>query len=512
MKSGKVYLVGAGPGDAGLITVKGQELLRRADCVIYDGLANASLLEEVCPEAETINVRKRTGDHPIKQAQINALLVEKAQQGKNVVRLKGGDPCLFGRAAEEARACAAANIPFEIVPGVTSGMAAAEYAGIFLTDRENASAVAFITGREAEGKTDSELDWSSLAAFRGTLVFYMAMGTLSEITQRLIRQGKNAQTPAAVVHQATLPQQRVVEGCLHDIAARCEQAQVAAPSIVIIGPGAKIDAASNWFMRQPLFGKRILMTRDGEGNRKFARVLAACGAEPIAFDGIEVVSLASAAKAQHALTHIGSYDWVVFTSANGVSAAFDGLSRLMKDARAFGGVHVACIGEQTAERLRIYGIMADFIPTAFTSAALAEELAQTDGLNGKKILLLRSEIAPKDFPDRLTAMGAHVTDAAVYTVRPRSVESQDAAALNEQIVSGTIDWLTFTSTSTVRAFLETVPIDAVKAGGVKIASIGPATTAHLNGIGLPPTVEARVHTVEGLVCEMSNVKCDYPEF
>lgn len=512
MKTGTVYLVGAGPGDAGLITVKGLELLRRADCVIYDGLANAALLDGVRPEAETINVRKRTGDHPIKQSQINALLVEKAQQGKNVVRLKGGDPCLFGRAAEEARACAAAGVPFEIVPGVTSGMAAAEYAGIYLTDRENASAVAFITGREAEGKTDSELDWSSLAAFRGTLVFYMAMGTLSEITQRLIRQGKNGETPAAVVHQATLPQQRVVEGCLHDIAARCEQAQVAAPSIVILGPGAKVDAASNWFMRQPLFGKRILMTRDEEGNRKFAHLLAACGAEPIAFGGIEVASLAATAESQHALAHIGSYDWVVFTSANGVSAAFEGLSRLMKDSRAFGGVRVACIGEQTAERIRIYGITADFIPSAFTSAALAEELAQIDTLKGKKILLLRSEIAPKDFPDRLTALGAHVTDAAVYTVRPRQIDPQQTAPLAEQITSGNIDWLTFTSTSTVKAFLDAVAPDTVKNSGVKIASIGPATTAYLNSISLPPTVEARVHTVEGLVCEMSNVKCDYTDF
>lgn len=236
MSTRKVYLVGAGPGDTGLITVKGLDLLRQADCVIYDGLANAALLDNVRPDAETINVRKRTGDHTIKQDQINALLVEKAKEHRCVVRLKGGDPCLFGRAAEEVRACIAAGVPFEIVPGITSGMAAAEYAGLFLTDRDNASAVAFITGREAEGKSDSDIDWPALAAFRGTLVFYMAMGTLADIATRLIEHGKNPQTPVAVVHQATLPQQRIVEGQLHDIAVRCENENVAAPSIVIIGP------------------------------------------------------------------------------------------------------------------------------------------------------------------------------------------------------------------------------------------------------------------------------------
>ena len=414
---------------------------------------------------------------------------------------------MFGRAAEEARACIAAGVEFEIVPGVTSGMAAAEYAGIFLTDRDNASAVAFITGREAEGKTDSEMDWGSLAAFRGTLVFYMAMGTLAEIAKRLIEQGKDGQTPAAVVHQATLPQQRVVEGCLAEIAGRCESAKVAAPSIVIIGPGAKTDAEMNWFMQQPLFGKRVLMTRDTEGNRKFAKVLSACGAEPIAFEGIELVSLAQTPEVQRLLSQIRAYDWVVFTSANGVSAVFEGLAGLRQDARAFGGVRVACIGEQTAQRLRVYGITADFVPSAFTSAALAEELSVIDDLNGKKILLLRSAIAPKDFPEQLISLGAQVMDTAVYTVRPRKIDAQEAEGLKERITAASIEWLTFTSSSTVQAFLEAVPLGCVKASGIKIASIGPATTAYLKRIGLPVTLQARVHTVEGMVCEMSAVKC-----
>jgi uroporphyrinogen III methyltransferase/synthase len=504
MTTGKVYLVGAGPGDVGLITVKGMELLRHADCVIFDGLANAAFLTVVRADAETINVRKRSGDHLIKQSQINALLVEKAKQHKCVVRLKGGDPCLFGRASEEVRACIDAGIPFEIVPGITSGIAAAEYAGLFLTDRENASAVAFITGREAEDKNSSDIDWPSLAAFRGTLVFYMAMGTLADIAQRLISCGKDAQTPAAVVHQATLPQQRIVEGCLCNIAQRCRESQVAAPSIVIIGPGATPDPVINWFMQRPLFGKRILITRDSEGNRKFACLLAACGAEAVSFCGIEVDNLSHTSPVQQTLAEVGQYHWVIFTSANGVSAAFEGLAAIRRDARIFGGVRIACIGEQTAQRLRIYGISADFIPSAFTSAALAEELASIDDLHDKKILLLRSEIAPREFPDHLTSMGAAVTDSAVYTVRSRKINTHETAALKEQLISGCIDWLTFTSTSTVKAFLDAVSLDDVKNSRIRIASIGPATTAYLNTIGLPPTVEARVHTIEGIIEAMSN--------
>lgn len=506
MKMGTVSLVGAGPGDAGLITVKGLDTLRQADCVIYDGLANPALLGEVQPEAELINVRKRTGDHPVKQHEINALLVEKAKQGKRVVRLKGGDPCLFGRAAEEVAACAAAGVPVEIVPGVTSGMAAAEYAGIFLTDRDHASAVAFITGRQAEGKTDDPLNWAALAAFEGTLVFYMAMGTLAEITRRLIECGKGAQTPAAVVHQATLPQQRVVEGVLCDITGRCEQAGVGAPSIVIIGQGAKVQPTMNWFMARPLFGKRIVITRDAEGNRVFASLLAACGAEPIAVDAIEVVRRVETPAVQQSLMQIGQRDWVVFTSANGVAATFEGLAACGADARIFGGVRVACIGQQTARRLRQYGITADFIPSVFTSAALAEELAAAEPLAGKKLLLLRSEIAPPDVHQRLTALGATITETAVYTVRPCPLEPTQAAVLKQQLTAGRVDWLTFTSTSTVKAFLAAVSLECVRASGVKIASIGPATTDYLSRIHLPPTVEAKVHTVEGLIDAMSDFR------
>ena len=505
MKTGTVILVGAGPGDAGLITVKGLQRLRQADCVVYDGLANPALLAEVKPDAELINVRKRTGDHPIKQNDINAILVEKAKQGKVVVRLKGGDPCLFGRAAEEIAACAAAGISIEIVPGVTSGVAAAEYAGIFLTDRDRASAVAFITGRQAEGKTEDALNWAALAAFEGTLVFYMAMGTLAEIAQRLIQNGKDRQTPAAVVHQATLPQQRVVEGTLAEIAAQCERAGVSAPSIVIIGSVAKVQPSANWFMRQPLFGKRVVITRDAAGNRVFGQLLAACGAEPIAVDSIAIVQRTEMPDVRQSLMRIGEFDWVVFTSANGVTAAFEGLAACGADARIFGGVRLACIGQQTARRLRQYGIKADFIPSAFTSAALAEELAACEPLAGKKMLLLRSEIAPPDVREYLAALGAAITETAVYTVRPSPIETAQATAVRTRLAAGQIDWLTFTSTSTVKAFLEIVPPSQIKTASVNIASIGPATTEYLNRVDLPPTVEAKVHTVEGMIDAMSNV-------
>ena len=505
MSNATVYFVGAGPGDPGLITVKGKRLLEQADCVIYDGLANPALLGHCQGGIETISVAKRSGHHSVKQPEINALIVEKAKQYKHLVRLKGGDPCLFGRAVEEIKTCIEAGLDFEIVPGITAGVAAAEYAGIFLTDRDHTSAVCFATGREAEGKPHTDLNWDALAKFNGSLVIYMGMGNLETICQTLAAQGKPIETPAAVIQQATGPRQRMVKGTLANIARLCEAENIAAPAIVILGASAAGIEQANWFTDHPLFGKRIVITRDVKGNQLFAEKLSAVGAEPIAFNAIEILDKSQDETAQAALRDLSAYDWVVLTSANGVTHTFEALVSMQKDARTFAAAKIACIGQQTADTLKTYGIAADFVPSAFTSVALAKELAEFDDLNGKKILLLRSAIAPKDLPQQLSSSGAIVTDAAVYTVRAKQQNGEFAESVRRQIADDQVDAVTFTSSSTVGAFFASVSPELLAENQIKIVSIGPATTAALEGIGLKADCTASVHTVEGMVAEMTEM-------
>ncbi len=505
MSDATIYFVGAGPGDPGLITVKGKRLLEQADCVIYDGLANSALLSDCKGDAETISVAKRSGHHSVKQPEINALIVEKAKQHQHIVRLKGGDPCLFGRAVEEIKTCIEAGLAFEIVPGITAGAAAAEYAGIFLTDRDHTSAVCFATGREAEGKPHTDLNWNALASFNGSLVFYMGMGNLETICQTLAAQGKPIDTPAAVIQQATGPRQRMVKGTLADIARLCEAENIAAPAIVIIGASAAGIEGGDWFTAHPLFGKRIVITRDAKGNRLFAEKLSAVGAEPIVFDGIEILDNSQNEATQAALENLSAYDWVLFTSANGVTHTFEALAEMKKDARVFATAKIACIGRQTADKLQTYGITADFVPSAFTSVALAKELAELERLKHKKILLLRSTIAPKDLPDALSDCGGDVTDAAVYRVRAKEQSGDIVDEIIAQIKDGQVDAVTFTSGSTVEAFWHVVPIELLRESKIDIISIGPATTALLEAAGLKPNCTASVHTVDGMIEEMTEM-------
>ena len=502
MSQTRVYFVGAGPGDPGLITVKGKHLLQQADCVIYDGLANPVLLSYCVEGTELISVAKRSGHHSVKQPEINTLIVEKARQHRHVVRLKGGDPCLFGRAVEEITTCIEAGVDFEIVPGITAGVAAAEYAGIFLTDRDHTSAVCFATGHEAEGKQKSDLNWDALGSFVGSLVFYMGMGNLETICRTLVAQGKMPDTPVAVVQNATGPRQRMVKGTLNNIARLCELEGIGAPAIVMIGPAAEGIEKANWFMSQPLFGKRILMTRDAHGNRVFAEKLAAVGAEPVDFDGIEILPV-TGDETQKMLADLSAYDWIVFTSANGVTHMFDALKAMGKDARHFGDAKVACIGRQTADKLKTFGICADFVPGAFTSTALAKELNAFDNLNGKKVLMLRSAIAPKDLPDALAESGSDLTDTAVYTVQAKTHDPEQIEAILAQIKNGEINAVTFTSSSTVEAFLNLIPRELLIQNQVKLVSIGPATTTALEAAGLRVDLTASVHTIEGMIETMT---------
>jgi uroporphyrinogen III methyltransferase/synthase len=497
MSRSTVYLVGAGPGDLGLITVKGLNLIRTADCIIYDGLANPLLLQHAKQDAEMISVAKRSGCHSMKQHEINELLVAKAAQHKTVVRLKGGDPCLFGRAAEEVDACIDAGIQFEIVPGITAGIAAAEYAGMFLTNRLYASAVCFVTGRQAEGTHASDADWQNLAAFSGTLVFYMGVENIDSITQSLLQHGKPARTPAAVIERATTPLQRVLRAALEDMPARCSEEKIAAPAIIIIGQAAEQIDRADWFMQNPLFGRRVLITRDAAGNRVFAEKLAACGAEPVVFDSIEIRDLTE--SAQTVLSTLSSYNWIIFTSANGVTHTMHRLRTIGQDARAFAGAKIACIGRPTADKLAEYGLTADFVPSRFTSEALAAEMIAAFDLRNRSLLLLRSQIAPKDIVHAFSTAGAQVTDTAVYDVTTKQQDSRSVDSICSQIKAGEIDVVTFTSSSTVDAFFSYVPKELFDSGHPRIVSIGPAVTKTLKASGLIPFMEANVHTIDGII-------------
>lgn len=498
MKKPFVYLVGAGPGDAELITLKGLRCLSEAECVIYDGLVNPSLLDYVPPAAEKICVAKHDGPNSVTQEQINDLLVKKALEGKTIVRLKGGDPTLFARGGEEIKILRDAKINFEIVPGITAGVAAAEYAGIFLTDRDISSQVLFVTGHPAADKNFEDIDWDFAARFSGSLVLYMAMGSLNKIARRLIAAGKTPDTPAAVIQNATLPDQKFAEGTLENIGDVCKNKGISAPAVVILGKAAQSDSAGQWFMKKPLFGKTIIITRDKIGNRRLEQLLLRQAANVVNFPCIELQGPIEGQPLKHAIRDLGDYDWAVFTSSHGVDFMFQSLQKAGKDSRAFAAAKIACIGDRTAEALSQHGICADFIPTKFTGQSLAEELAAKYDLRRKNILLLRSAIASNELADSLRQKNAAVEDIRIYTTVPLTQDEARKAELADLIQTGRVDWIAFTSSSTVDGFLQNVDIEIMKQAKIKLASIGPETTKKLESLGLKATVEANPHTAEGL--------------
>jgi uroporphyrinogen III methyltransferase/synthase len=496
MKKGFVYLVGAGPGRADLITVRGAEVLKTAECVIYDKLANPALLQFVSKDAEVIHVPKRIGEGSCTQDEINKVLVEKALAGKTVVRLKGGDPCIFGRVAEELAVLIEAGVDFEIVPGVTAAVAVSSYTGIMLTDREYSSQVTFVTGREAPGKEDTNIDWEVLAKFPGTIVFYMGMGTLDSTARQLIENGKPADTPAAVIANATFPTQRIVRSSLEQINETCEQQKIKPPAIVVIGAAAASDAKFDWFTKMPLFGRSIVITRDIPGNADFAEKIVRRGGNPLEFETIRIKPLTDSNDFLRALAQVSQYDWVVFTSGNGVTIFFDALDNLGKDARIFGSAKIAAIGGKTAEKLSEFGLKADFVPGIFTSRELGKQLIGFTNLKDKKTLLLRSELASIELVDILTSAGAKVDNVSIYTAQAAKNET---AWLTGRIDKETVDWLTFASPSSVDGFFEQISSEAVGSGKVKVASIGPVTSERLRELGIKVDVTAKEHTLDGLL-------------
>ena len=496
MGRGKVYLVGAGPGDPGLLTLRGREVLGLAEVVVYDALISQRLLDYAPPAAERIYVGKRAAAHTLSQDGINHLLIERAQAGKTVVRLKGGDPYVFGRGGEEALALVEAGLEFEVVPGVTAAVACAAYAGIPVTHREVASAVGLVTGHEADDKPDSALDWAALARWKGTLVFYMGATNLGVISTNLTAHGRAAETPVAVIHWGTTPRQKVVTGTLRTIVGVVAAAALKPPALILVGEVVALRERLNWFEKRPLFGRRIVVTRSRAQASELAARLEALGAETIEAPAIRIEPPEDARPLRDAARRTAEFDWIIFTSVNGVDAFFTALAEDGLDTRALAGRRIAAIGPATAGRLTQHGIRADLQPEAFTGAEVAKALAAQGSLVGVRILLPRADIAPKELVETLAGKGAIARGVVAYRTVP-DLSNRDA--LRERLAQGEIDWLTFTSSSTVRNFLEAVGVEAVRAARPKIASIGPTTSATLREAGLAPTIEAEAHTIPGLI-------------
>ncbi|MDF9408050.1 MAG: Uroporphyrinogen-III C-methyltransferase [Pelotomaculum sp. PtaB.Bin013] len=497
MYEGVVYLVGAGPGDPKLITVRGLELIKKADTIIYDRLVAPRLLAFARPGAEIIYAGKEPGCHAIKQEEICRLLAEKAGEGKVVVRLKGGDPFVFGRGGEEAEALHEAGVRFEIVPGVTSAIAAPAYAGIPATHRDYASTLAIITGNEAPLKDDSSIDWEKIATGADTLIFLMGMANLQEITQRLINGGRSSQTPAALVRWGTRPEQRTLVGTLENINEQAERSGFTNPAVIIVGEVVLLREKLKWFENKPLFGKKILVTRAREQAGALSEKIEALGGESLEFPTIKIAEPVDFASLDQSIKELNNFNWVVFTSVNGVESFFKRLRHHRKDIRELYNARLCAIGPKTREALERYGLLVEYIPGEYR----AEEIAV--GLRGKltcgeRVLLPRAAEARKVLPKALSEMGAVVTEVAAYRTVPAAGNS---AALKEVLGRGEIDLVTFTSSSTVRYFVEMAgsPLLSATRGKFAVACIGPVTAGAARALGLQVDMVAEEYTIEGLV-------------
>ncbi len=496
MMPGKVYLVGAGPGDPGLLTLKGLECLARADLVLYDGLVNPLILRHTNARAErTCRSTSPDGLH-LDQDEINHRLIAAAREGKTVVRLKGGDPFVFGRGGEEAAALAEARIPFEVVPGVTAAVAASAYAGISLTHRDFASGVAFVTGHEDPRKPSTMLDYKGLATFPGTLVIYMGLHRLAAIADALIAAGKSSETPAAVISRGTTPAQRTVCSSLADVAAKVHDANLHAPSMIIVGECVRQRDSIAWFEKKPLFGKRIVVTRPASQAAAVITRLLELGAQPILAPMVEILPPADWTEVDRALERMEEFDWVVFTSVNGVNFLIQRLWETGRDLRLFGRAKIAAIGDGTAQALAGFHLKPDLVPDTFRAEALAAALKPH--VAGKRVLWARASRGRDVLPIELRSAGALFEELVVY--RNLDVEAFDPAIL-QGIEAGSIDWICLSSPSIARATYERLSSAARDQIGktVRIASISPVTSAAARETGLPVHAEAETYTWDGIL-------------
>jgi len=497
MKKGKVYLIGAGPGDPGLITVKGLACLKKADVVVYDYLSNEQLLSSAKEGAERVYVGKKGGNHTLSQEQINALIIREAKEGKIVVRLKGGDSFIFGRGGEEAEEMTEAGIPFEIVPGITSAIAVPAYAGIPLTHRDYTSTVAFITGHEDPTKEESKIAWDKISMGAGTLVFLMGAGNLPMIAAELMKNGRDPETPVALIRRGTLPEQETTIGKLGTIGEIARTKKIKPPLIILVGEVVALRDKLNWFETLPFFGRRILVTRAREQASDLSERLRELGAMPVEFPTIEVIPPESWADVDHCAAQMTMYDWVIFTSVNGVKFFLERLLALGGDIRDLKGPRVCAIGPKTAGALEALKIRVDFVPSEYRAECIFAGL-RDENLRGKRILIPRAKVARDVLPEELGKAGALVDVVEVYrTVRPEGNGEEVEALLR----GGAISAVTFTSSSTVSNFVEMIGAEEVRklTAGVPIASIGPITAEKARSFGIETTVMPKEYTIPALV-------------
>lgn len=492
---GKVYLVGAGPGDVGLITVKGQELLKKAEVVVYDRLANDRLLNLCPPDCEYIYVGKTPDHHTLKQPEINEVLVDKAKEGKLTVRLKGGDPYVFGRGGEEAERLREEGIEFEVVPGITSAIAVPSYAGIPVTHRHLTSTFTVITGHEDPTKEDSQINWQGLSEDPGTLIFLMGVGNLPKIVERLIRGGKDASTPVALIRWGTRPEQQVVSGTLETIEEEVAKAGLTSPAIIIVGEVVSMRDTLRWFEDKPLFGKRVLVTRAREQASALSEALEKLGAEAVEAPMIAVKEPKDKAPLEKAIDQIEGYDWIIFTSANGVRFFFDALQEKGGDIRDLKGISLCAIGPKTLEALENMGLKVEVIPETFVAEGVLEAVKPLM-TSPQKVLLPRSDLARKVLLDTLVSEGHEVDDIITYETVPTEFGAWQIKDLFDE---GRIDMVTFTSSSTVKNFADFCKKHDIEPKDVTYASIGPITTDTAKALGMEPALEAEEYTVAGLV-------------
>jgi len=491
-----VYLIGAGPGDPGLLTLKAKAVLETADVVIYDYLANKAFLDFCRPGAEIIYVGKKGGDHTLPQDQINQLIVAKAREGKVVARLKGGDPYVFGRGAEEAEELLDDGLTFEVIPGVTSAVAAPAYAGIPITHRKFASSVSFITGHEDPTKDASAHNWPALAQAASTLIFFMGVKNLPDISRRLIEGGRSPDTPAALVRWGTTCHHRSMTATLATIADKARELGFKAPSLLVVGEVVSLHDRLNWFEQKPLLGKGVVITRSREQASDLVRLLADMGACCHEFPTIDVKSLPDTTPVRAAIDRLDGFDWLVFTSVNGVKYFWNELTAMGRDARALGGLMVAAIGPATAQALADKGIKADFVPQKYIAESVVEGLLALQ-IGGKKVLIPRAAQAREILPEELCKAGALVEVLPVYET---VLSAQDPQEIIDAIGEGEIHYLTFTSSSTVDNFFQMIPAATLAPlrDKLTIACIGPITAATLEKHGFTPDIQPEAYTIPAL--------------
>ncbi len=498
-KTGTVYLIGAGPGDKGLITVKGKELLRTADVIVYDYLVNTDLLPYVKENAEIIYVGKRAGQKEMSQQSINALLVRKSKKGKMVARLKGGDPFVFGRGAEEAEYLKEKKTPFEIVPGVTSVSAVPAYAGISLTHRDFTSSFAVVTGHENPSKEKSNIPWEALSQI-GTIVFLMGVKNLKRNMSELMSAGKPPDTPVAVITWGTYPTQKTLTGMIGNISDLVKKRKdITSPAIVVIGEVVNLREVMNWYESAPLFGKTVLVTRPKNQAESFIKLLESKGAQIISFPTIEIVPPRSFKALDGAINNVSSYDWIIFTSVNGVRAFFKRLRELDKDIRELHGAKIAAIGDITSRAIEDMGINVDLVPKDFRAEGLIEQFSKQK-IKDTYILLPRAKVARDILPQALKEMGAKVKVVTAYI--SKKPEKRKIQIIQKLLNGNKIDLLTFTSSSTARNFFELVPNFKLDNKNLAIACIGPITAKTVREFGFKPRIIPKQYTVEALADEI----------